>query len=237
MVRRIHRQARAALLSAALAAVLLAGCGGGNASPVPGRLPASGKQVSVAFSIMIPSASTSGRTRRPAYISAATQSAVVNVTAAGAPATRTVVLCVASQCAGTVPAPIGLDTFTVSLNDKPDGTGNTLSAGQTTATIIEGQANAVSVTVNGVIASLEVSLDQTSPPVNAPATITVLVKAYDAAGRTIIGPGTYDNPIALTNSDVSGATVLSATTIIAPGDPPPTIAYNGRGSAAKQRRR
>jgi virginiamycin B lyase len=227
MVRRIHRQAPAAFPSAAIVAVLLAGCGGGSSSVTPARLPASGKQIPVAFSITVPSSSTSARKRRPAYISSATQSAVVNVTSAGAPTTRTVVTCVASQCAGTVPAAIGLDTFAVSLNDKSDGTGNTLSAGQTTATIIEGQANAVSVTFNGVITSLDVSFDQVSPPVNAAATVALAVKAYDADGKTIIGPGTYDNPIALSNSDVSGATALSATTITAPGDPPPTIAYNG----------
>jgi len=83
------------------------------------------------------------------------------------------------------------------------------------------------VTFNGVIASLQVAFDQPNPQVNAVATVTVLVKAYDAGGNTIIGPGTYDNPIALSNSDTSGATALSATTIDAPGDPPPTVAYNG----------
>ena len=151
----------------------------------------------------------------------------VDVTPAGGPPTRTVVTCAASQCVGTVPASIGVDTFAISLNDKSDGTGNTLSTGQTTATVAEGQANAVSVTFNGVIASLQVSFDQTYPPVNAPATVTLLVKAYDAGHNVIIGPGSYDNPIALSNSDTSGATALSATTIAAPGDPPPTIAYNG----------
>ncbi len=209
------------------AAVLLAGCGGGTSSTVPARLPASAKQVPVAFSITVPSASTTARKHRPAYVSPATQSAVVNVTPAGGAGMRTVVTCVASQCAGTVPAAIGVNTFAVSLNDKPDGTGNTVSAGQTTATIVEGQANVVMLTLDGVIASLQVSFDQANPPVNAPATVTLQVKAFDAGGRTIIGPGTYDNPIALSNSDTSGATALSATTIAAPGDPPPTIAYNG----------
>ncbi len=216
-----------AIAGGMLAAVLFAGCGGGRSSVVPARLAANAKQIPVAISITVPSASSSARKRRPAYISPATQSAVVNVTPAGGPTTRTVVTCVASQCVGTVPATIGVDTFAIALNDKPDGTGNTLSAGQTTATVVEGRANAVSVTFNGTIASLQVSFDQAYPPVNAPATVTLLVKAYDADGKTIVGPGTYDNPIALSNSDASGATVLSATSITAPSDPPPTIAYNG----------
>lgn len=211
----------------ALAAALLAGCGGASSSTVPARLPAGAKQVPVAISIRIPSTSSSTHKRLPAYISAATQSAVVNVTPAGMPATRTVVTCVASQCVGTVPATIGVDTFAIALDDKPDGTGKTLAAGQTTATVVEGQPNAVSVTFNGVIASLQVSFDQPNPPVNTPATVTLLVKALDADGYVIVGPGSYDNPIALTNTDATGATSLSATAIAAPGDPPPTIAYNG----------
>jgi virginiamycin B lyase len=221
------RYVRGAVLSAVVFALSSCGGGHGSSSTVPARLAATAKQVPVAISITVPSASASARKRRPAYISSATQSAVANVTPAGGPATRTVVTCVASQCVGTVPAAIGVDTFAVSLTDQPDGTGNTLSAGQTTATIIEGQANAVWLTFNGVIASLQVSFDQANPPVNASATVTVLVKAFDAGGKTIIGPGTYDNPIVLSNSDTSGATSLSATTINAPGDSPPTIAYNG----------
>ena len=215
------------IAAAVIAAVLLAACGGGSSSMVPARQPAGAKQFPVAIAIAVPSAGTNARKRLPAYVSSATQSAVVNVTPAGMPTTRSVVPCVASRCVGTVLATIGVDTFAIALNDKLDGTGNVLATGQTTVTIVEGQANAVSVTFNGVIASLQVSFDQANPPVNAPATIALLVKAYDAAGKTIIGPGAYDNPIALRNSDASGATSLSASTIAAPDDPAPTIAYNG----------
>ena len=219
-----------AIASAALTTVLLAGCGRGGSSAVPARSPASAKQIPVAISIAIPhpGSNTNARKRLPAYISVSTQSAIVDVTPAGGSATRTVVTCAAFACIGTVPATIGLDTFAIALNDKPDGTGNTLSTGQTTATVVEGQANAVSVTFDGVIASLQVSLYEGHPIAGCcPSTIPLLVKALDADGNTIIWPGSYDNPIAISSSDTSGATSLSTTTIHNPNDPPPTVTYNG----------
>ncbi len=219
-----------AMAGAALAAMLLAGCGGGGSSAVPARVPASAKQIPVAIAIAIPRDGSSGHRRLPAYISVSTQSAVVNVTPSGGSATRTVVTCAAYACVGTVPATIGLDTFAIALNDKPDGTGSTLSSGQTTATVTEGQANSVTVTFDGAIASLQISLYEPHPVSgfgNGPSSIPLLVKALDADGNTIIWPGSYDHPIALRNSDTSGATSLSTTTIHAPNDPPPIVTYNG----------
>jgi virginiamycin B lyase len=210
-------------------AVALAGCGGGGSSAAPGRAPATTKQLPVTFAITVPRAgsATNGHRRRPAYISAATQSAVVDVTQAGAAATHTVIACTGSTCAGTVPATIGADTFSIALKDQLDGIGNTLATGQTTATVAEGQANAISVTFDGVIASVLVALAWSNPPVNSPATIKVNLTAEDADGKVIVGPGSYDNPILLSDSDTTGATKLSVSSVSSPNDPAPTVSYNG----------
>jgi hypothetical protein len=120
----------------------------------------------VSIAIQIPRASASAK-RRPAYISPSTRSAVVDVTPAGGSATRTVVGCSTLQCAGTLPAVVGVNTFAIALNDHLDGGGNTLAQGRTTATIVEGNANTVSVMFNGVVASLKVAFDNPNAPVNA----------------------------------------------------------------------
>ena len=211
-----------------LTAGMLAGCGGGGGRAVPSapgaRAP---RTVQVAFSIAVPRSGGSALRRRPAYISPDTRSVVVDVTASGAPTTRTIIPCANSTCTGTVPAVIGVDTFAIALNDRLDGSGATLSAGTTTATVVEGGANAVSVTFNGVVARLVVSLDDPNPTVNAAATTSVRVIAFDADGNVIIGPGAYDSPIALSDGDTSGATALSTKTIASPSDPPPALTYSG----------
>ncbi len=219
------------ITGAALAAALLAGCGGGGGALVvpPGHgAQSSGKSVQVAISIKIPSAvGSSSAKRRPAYISASTASAVVDVTPPGGPTTRSIITCSGSVCQGTVPATIGSDTFAIALNDKADGTGNTLSSGRTTATIVEGTANSVSVTFNGVVAALKVAFDKPNPPVHSASTITVHVTALDADGNTIVGPGTYDSPIVVSDGDTSGATSMTTVTLNAPSDPDFTLSYNG----------
>jgi hypothetical protein len=55
----------------------------------------------------------------------------------------------------------------------------------------------------------------------------VTVTAKDASGATIVGPGNYSPAITLTNSDTSGHTSLSATSVTAPGQ---TITLNYDGS-------
>jgi len=222
------------ILAAALAAGLLAGCGGGGATKaVPtGSSSASnsGRTVDVAIRIVIPtatSASASAGKRRPAYISPATQAAVVDVTPAGAPTVRTVIPCGNSVCSGSVPATVGNDTFAISLNDRADGSGNTLASGTTTAAVVEGQANAVNVVFNGVVASLMINFDNQYPHTHQSSTVTVHVTAFDADRNTIIGPGVYDNPISVKDGDTSGASSMAPQTINGPADPTFTVSYNG----------
>jgi hypothetical protein len=126
-----------------------------------------------------------------------------------------------TSCSATVNALVGSDTFAVNLYGGQNGTGSLLSTGSLTQTIVANTANAVSVRFNGVVASLQIA----SPPVATPGTagsVAIAVNALDAAGNIIIGPGAYVNAsgalvtIALSNSDTSGNSTLSQTSITQP---------------------
>jgi hypothetical protein len=137
------------------------------------------------------------------------------------PATSPSIGCTATACSGTVNAPVGSDTFAVVLYDGAGGTGNALSTGTATQTIVADQANNVNLTFNGVVASLAVALGASGTAGTA-ATIALTVTALDADGNTIVGPGNYVNAsgaavtIALSDSDASGATTPSQTSFTAP---------------------
>jgi hypothetical protein len=173
------------------AAVLsLQACGGHGSSPIPSS--PNGQLVPVSFTIVIPPAIT------PQYISPSTLSATISVNS-GTPA---VANCTGGSCTTTVLAPIGSDTFAVSLYDAANGTGNVLSQGSATQTIVSGVANSVSVTFNGVPKTVTITTSGsafTSVPVPSATTIPLTVTAKDAGGNTIIG--TYSSPVQLTIAD------------------------------------
>jgi len=207
-------------------AALLAGCGGGGSMPgvVTRPLaqatvqpsPKAPQDVSVSFTIVVPTASGAHARRVPNYVSASTQSASIAVGSA----TPTTVNCT-TTCSGTVSAPVGSDTFTVNLYDATNGGGSLLSTGTLTQTIVASTANSVNVTFNGVVASLAVAIANVVSPGTA-GSVGVTVNALDADGNTIVGPGVYVNAsgtpvtIALSNSDTSGNSTLSQTSITQP---------------------
>jgi hypothetical protein len=159
------------IISSALAcavAVSLAACGGRGsqsalpAAQAPGTTLPSGALVPATFSIVIPAPSTaSATTRKPAYISAATKSFRVNMTANSAGVTIipqfNVVTAVTNAsgnapgapCTGSGPwtctvsmqVPPGNDTFTFTTYDTATGTGNILSQQIKTLTVVVGKAN------------------------------------------------------------------------------------------------
>jgi N-acetylneuraminic acid mutarotase len=201
---------------------------------VPARSPGV-HQVGANFIIKIPSNPKKHRVN-PHYVSASTQSmsiavnggppTIVNLTPSSpncTPASGSMPL----TCTATVAAPVGNDTFAVITYDQENGAGNLLSENTISATILAGQANNVSITLNGVIASIQLALAYPTPQGGTPTTIPLAVNAMDADSTIIIGPGSYDNgPIALADSDTSGATTLSANSV---GDPTVavTVIYNG----------
>jgi hypothetical protein len=119
-------------------------------------------------------------------------------------------------------------TFTVNTYDLPGGAaggGKLLSAGRVTKTIAAG-LNVIPVTLDGVIASIVVAVQNPNAPAGTAVTNGVTVMANDPDGNTIVGPGTYNVAIALSDTD-SVATTLSATTVNGPNDRI-TLAYNGK---------
>lgn len=195
-------------------ALILNGCSGGTQSNVvpPARAP----MVPVSFSIAIPPSPAI----TPKYISSSTESATVSVNGG----TPVVFNCSSVSCSGTVQAPIGSDTFTVILYDRLNGTGNILSQGSTTATIVAGTANSVSASFSGVIKTVAISSSSPNVTKGTSSTVPLSVLALDPDGHVIVG--TYTTPITLSNSDTTASTTLSATSISS-SSTTVTVTYNG----------
>src|SRR5271156_1087934 len=212
------RALRAGALVAA--ATLITGCGGGGSTSGVITQPQPTQQktqlVSVSFTIVVPTASGASLRRVRNYVSASTKSATIAVGSA----TPTVVNCT-TTCSGTVSAPVGSDTFTMNLYSGTNGSGNLLSTGTLTQTIVANEANSVNVTFNGVVSSLAVVVASTVTPGTA-GSVGVTMNALDASGNVIVGPGSYVNSsgnpltIALDDSDTSGKSTLSTTSITQP---------------------
>jgi hypothetical protein len=200
------------------------------------------------ITITIPqSAASSVSARKAAFISASAQSLAISsyAVSAGVPVgpalatsnqnlVSTAPGCTGSgpiQCTVTVAAPIGQAAFSVAIYQGLNETGATLSSlpqsAATVFTIAEGRTNVVlPLILNGVPSSIVVALTQSSVNGGVSASIPVSIVAEDAGGNIIVGPGSYANPITLTDSDGTGTTMLSTTTIAGPGQAV-TLAYNG----------
>ena len=228
---------------AGLCPVIAAGCGGGGqhtTPPVGTRLSATaepvattGPQGSVLIRVEIPAAhAASAARRRPAYVSPDTNSITFaqNGTlvatlplAAGAPN------CTATggggrTCTVSASAASGVNqVLTVQTFASTDGSGTPLSRQTITATITAGAVNPLSMTLNGVVASVTAAFAASTLPYGVSGTTTLVVNARDASGATIVGPGTFvdagGNPvtITLTNADGTGATTLGTTSLTQPG--------------------
>jgi hypothetical protein len=128
-------------------------------------------------------------------------------------------------------APVGTDAFTVNLYSQTNAAGSVLSTGTTSYTVVAGVTNNVAITLGGQIATLSVTLSQSTFAAGTPATATVAVTALDAGGNAIALPGNYASPVTLVDSDTSGATTLSTTSLAAPGATA-TLSYNGSNGLA-----
>ena len=221
------------------AALAIAGCSTGGTTPLvqSAAAPASAAMAAgtharhgkARFEIRIPK-----HERRAHYVSPNTQSLTIaaNGTALGAfnvSATAKGCKTVAgsTQCMFTVGVPTGKVTFSVSTFSKTNGTGSLLSQGSVTQKVTSGQLSVIPLTLEGAVASIALMLGDNAPPAGIAASIPVYVTAFDATGAVIIGPGNYTAPIALTNTDATGITALSTTSIAAPSTKV-ALAYNGR---------
>jgi hypothetical protein len=209
-------------LTLAIVAVVLAGCGGSHVAPPPSELTGPGshaqKTATVTINITLPAKQVAAHQRSLLYISTATSAVNVVVAQGGAVFSTGNITCAGGSCNGSVTAPIGSDTFTVTLLNA---SGTSLSIGTKTQSIVAG-TNTVSLTFNPVVHSVQLALDASNPVPPEPLLVQggntgvlIDVTAYDASNATIVGPGAFVDSsgnavtIGLQNSDVSGATTLS----------------------------
>jgi len=223
----------------ALCAVTLNDCSGGGSSggmsipKVAGAAPiASGNaatrgSAAVSISIAIPQTTSSGFHRL--YVSRGTKSVSLVVNPVGTSGASPSVTNCTSVCSLDINAPIGEDTFLLTMFDGPSGTGNRLSTGQVTQTIVMNQPNTVRLVLGGVIASLAVTLGSKSFSGGLSGSTAVMVAAKDAVGATIIGSDNFETPITLTTSNSGGSFSLSTQELATPSSDA-TLAYTGSGS-------
>jgi hypothetical protein len=105
-------------------------------------------------------------------------------------------------CAATAEGSPGSDVFAATAYGGTGATGAVLSSGTVEATIGSGGgsvgiSNDVSLTLDGVIASLKLSLSPKNAKRGIRTTATVTLNAYDASGAEIVGPSEYAEPISL----------------------------------------
>jgi hypothetical protein len=242
------------LICVVCTAAIVAGCGAaghGSVGPLPRPQPSSTAHSggNAVFVIKIPKAKSqkSGRMHfagqrsvRTQYVSQSTQS--ISIAANGGvpfiadltpnspgcvPPTQNTPL----TCTISAPEPVGADTFSFTTYDQTGATGNALSSATVTATIVAGQANDVSVTLNGIVASISLSLVPANPPLGTPAEVGLTVDAMDADGNIITSPGSYvdasGNAVTITLSDSdSKHTTLSQATVASPSASV-TVDYDG----------
>jgi hypothetical protein len=226
-------------MAAAGLGFFLAGCQGGSSSLPQAQASAQAPLTpqSVTMSIKIPAKpSASGLRRKPFYISENTQSASIAVNG-GTPVIANLAVgspnCTPASgtgrtCTVALTAPVGKDTFTEFTYANTTATGSPLSQNTTSATIVAGQANVVKIALDGVVASIAVTLTNPSVTVGTSSSVPVVVNFNDASGAAIVGNDAFANPITLTDSDTTGSTTLSTTTLNSPAAAENiSLAYNG----------
>jgi streptogramin lyase len=221
------------LWNSALIAVSLAACSS-NSSTLPSvsSVPQAqtqnaaldaAKGTTVTFAVVVPggTAPAARGVRRPRYISPSTQSVVVvlggtklltmNVDASSPTCKRT--SSTSRTCSAKTSVPTGNQSFHVTAYDGLQGTGNVLATGTITKKIAVDAAQSVNISLTGKTASLAVALENGYPDAGSSAKTAVTLMALDADGNTIVGA--YASPIRLSDSDTSGATKLSVTSVSA----------------------
>ncbi len=223
-------------LAAAIVAVgLLTACGGGGSIPSGsvvndpgGGDPPPTKLVNVKVTVTIPSGERAHGVR-PDYVSVNTRSLVIALTSAngggvsGVNPTTIETDARARDCksqggervctASASGAP-GNDVFAVTTYEGSNATGAVLSVGTVQAKIGSGGggvpiSDRLSLTLDGVVASIKLVLQPNGAKRGSPAKSAVTLAAYDASGAEIVGASRFVSPISLTiQGDVGNAFLL-----------------------------
>ncbi len=188
-------------LGAIVVAALLAGfgCSGGGSSvnPVPAPSSAKAETAKATVTIVIPGKAIAAA-KKPAYVSTATRS--ISLTGAGITPQSIDIPSITSctgpdgngayTCTLSFDIPIGAVTLLVKTWDTAGATGNVLSMNTLNTTIVPGVNNNLNLTLNGVVKTLTLTVTPgTSFTAGTPSNFAATWGGKDAAGNTIIGPG------------------------------------------------
>lgn len=224
-------------MTVALAALFISACGGGGLpdgsvvnSPGGGPTQSPTKLVNVKVTVTVPR-HQNRRQIRPSYVSINTESLVIELASVNGEAvvgvnpTTINTLPRAHDCkqesGGTVCTAIasgspGADVFDVTTYDGSYATGAVLSVGTVQAKIAGAQSgvqisNRLSLTLDGIVAGLKLSLTPENAKRGKQAKAAVVLAAYDASGAQIVGPSDFSTPIALAiQGDVQRAFLFDA---------------------------
>lgn len=238
-------------IALAAAALLFAGCGGSSgstaipAAPSSSSATPSAQKGAVDFVVKIPAKPTGAAAlnhRSPQWITSSVQGvqiSAVNTTTGWSgvnfyPVGASQSYCTSGSsgltCTLALTAPPGNDLFTIVTYDTPNLAGNPISDGTLTANIVSGQANSISIVTGGVVDNIAATVDNPYPAPSA-TTIPVRTIAADPDGYIIVGP--FDTALTVSDSDTSGATTPSVTSIPDSATLATlTIAYNGTSLAS-----
>ncbi len=227
-----------AAIGVTIAAVALTACGGGSAAgpaasvpivSVPAAVatasPSAGGSGTLAFSVANRLAGTAAPASVAVFVSGQTAPlGTLNLTGCGATSGI-------ATCNGSVNAPAGSDTFVVATYAGANGGGQKLSTATVPAKIVAGSTTRVALATGVSAATVTAILGAGSVPVGNPASVAVSIVAYDSSGDIVVGPGYFSSPVTLTDSDTSGTTSLSATSVTTPGTSV-SLNYNGNSLAS-----
>lgn len=219
-----------ALTAMVTASIVLAACSGGGAGspaiPSPSGTTAPRQPSATAsFVVKIPARVQSSAKRTPKYLTADVQGIEFDVSQnQGAVPAGSVFYAIGPSepycttpsgggltCTLAVQALPGDDTFVVKTFDQPNNQfdADIISTGSVEATISAQQSNTVNIVTSGIPTSFIMSVDNQYPSVAGTQAVHLL--ALDADMNVIAGP--YDTPVTLQNSNDTGATPLSATSV------------------------
>jgi hypothetical protein len=185
----------------------------------------------IAFSVAVPGRTSHRGALRPspAYVSASTAQAWVVVQGQDErrPQKTQKFSCTA-VCAGRLSAPVGVDRIALSLRDAK---GDVLSSGAATTLVFGKKNKPLNLTLDGVVASVDLTPVPGSVAVAPGSRGYVLFNARDADGNLITPDGDYESatgaPLVFDVSSSNSSFQLASTTVSGPGMP---IAFSYDGT-------
>jgi len=233
-----------ASVPALLGAALIAGCGGGGGGASISTLSSDrSNSLTAVMSMLIPPAGVTTLSKRSAkFISPSTQSVAVSGIYGSTSGILPFIVDVSPSSPNCAPITGGGRLCTVSVQvlrgvtglqitayDLPQGQGNALAQATVDVPATNADVVNVSVTLLGVVRSLQLKLSGGSFVPGQGGTKTLMVLALDADGNAITGPGGYANSINLLTSDASVTIIPNVVT-----DPSQVVIaiYNGAANAS-----